>query len=170
MTDATKQADEIAALRRELDELKAKVSPPKSTFKEMTDAEHRDWVHQMQERRMSMAMPPSVIRDLTVLDDATVRGIVNDNRNAPTGPTGAIPRSHQPSNPDAGSGTGWVDPRPLGPPPGIRYVDAQIDAQDAKDRAVLVQQAASAEAARKFAEQSEKLNRLIEQTNKELKR
>jgi hypothetical protein len=32
-------------------------------------------------------------------------------------------------------GTGWQTPRPLASPPGINYVDALCDAQDAKDRA-----------------------------------
>ena len=34
---------------------------------------------------------------------------------------------------------GWVEPRPLESPPGLKYVDAQIDAQDAKDRAELIE-------------------------------
>jgi hypothetical protein len=36
-------------------------------------------------------------------------------------------------------GTGWRDEAPLGPPAGIKYVDAQVDAQDAKDRAELIE-------------------------------
>jgi hypothetical protein len=99
----TDQKEEIAALKKKVEELEAKVSPPKSTFVPMTDAEHRDWVYQMQERRMSMATPPSVIRDWAVLDDATVKGIIRDNRNAPTSPTGAIPRSQKPSDPGGGA-------------------------------------------------------------------
>jgi len=68
--------DRIAALEREVAELKGKVSPPKSTFVPMTDEQHRDWVYQMQERRMSMATPPSVIRDWNVLDNATCRDLI----------------------------------------------------------------------------------------------
>ena len=34
---------------------------------------------------------------------------------------------------------GWVERRPLESPPGLKYVDAQIDAQDAKDRAELIE-------------------------------
>jgi hypothetical protein len=69
--------DEIAALRKKVEELEAKVSPPKSDFKPMTDAEHRDWVHQMQERRMSYAMHPSVVRDLNVIPNDVVKDIVS---------------------------------------------------------------------------------------------
>jgi hypothetical protein len=50
-----KQTDEIAALRAEVEALKAKVDPPKSTFMPMSDAEWRDRMHQLSERRMSHA-------------------------------------------------------------------------------------------------------------------
>jgi len=76
MTKADKQAEEIAALRREVAELKAKVDPPKSDFKPMSDAEWRDQMHQMQERRMSYAMHPSVVRDLNVIPDDVCKDIV----------------------------------------------------------------------------------------------
>ena len=104
-----KKDDEVAALRREVEALKSALSgkedKPKKEFVPMTDEEHFDMVHQMNERRMAMAMPPSVVRDLAVLDDATVKGIVRDNRNAPTSPTVAIPRS-------PGSGGGETETRP----------------------------------------------------------
>jgi hypothetical protein len=32
-------------------------------------------------------------------------------------------------------GSGWVNPNPLTPPPGLNYVDQQVDAQDAIDKA-----------------------------------
>jgi hypothetical protein len=145
MTDAKKQAEEIADLKKEVEALKAKVSPPKSDFVPMSDAEHRDWVHQMQERRMSMATPPSVIRDWNVLDTATCQdlwrhGTVQSPSMA--GASGQVTRtSSNPGLPGSNT-TGWVDARPLGPPPGIRYVDQQLDAQDAKDRADRIAQEA----------------------------
>lgn len=134
----TDQKDELAALRKRVEELEAKAKPPeKSNFVPMTDAEHRDWVHQMQERRMSMATPPSVVRDFAVLDDATVKGIIRDNRNAPTGPTGAIPSSQNVSNVRGTGGSGWVEPRPLSNPPGVNWVDAQCIADEVRQRAEL---------------------------------
>jgi hypothetical protein len=36
-------------------------------------------------------------------------------------------------------GSGWIEERPLESPPGLKYVDAQLDAQDAKDRAELIE-------------------------------
>jgi len=58
--EPNKQADELAALKKKVEELEAKVDPPKSTFVPMSDEEWRDQMHQAAERRMSMAMPPSV--------------------------------------------------------------------------------------------------------------
>jgi hypothetical protein len=79
--------DELAALKKKVEELEAKVSPPKSTFVPESDEEHRDRMHQLAERRMSMATPPSVVRDWAVLDDNLVKGIALRDSRAPTGPT-----------------------------------------------------------------------------------
>src|SRR6516164_10969732 len=104
--------EELAALRREVEELKAKLSPPKSEFKEMSDAEWRDKMHQAAERRMSMATPPSVARYFA--DGVTPADCADINRaaRAPQGPSsqGATPSSQQLSNVrTGGGGTGWVD-------------------------------------------------------------
>jgi hypothetical protein len=134
----TTAKDELAALRREVEALKAaQPKPPPSA--EERERETREWIdkmHQMREGRMAMATPPSVVRDFAVLDDATVRGIIRDNRNAPTGPIGAIPSSKQGTGggPAPSRTPGWVDPAPLGPPPGIHWVDAQLIADDVKQR------------------------------------
>ena len=69
---------------------------------------------------MANAVPTDMIRD-----------IVHDNR-APTGPSaqGIIPSSQQMSNVRAGGSTtpGYVDPRPLGPQPGIDLIDRGVNA------------------------------------------
>ena len=49
---------------------------------------------------------------------------------APPGPSGA-------REPEVKRGSGWGDPAPLSQPPGIKYIDQQIDVQDAIDRAEL---------------------------------
>jgi hypothetical protein len=129
--------EELAALKREVEELKAKISPPKSDFKPMSVAEWQDQMHQMREGRMSFATPPSVVRDWAVLDDATVKGIIRDYRNAPTGPTGAIPSSRQVTGgggPPPSSTPGWSEPRPLTNPPGTNWVDAITIADDVRQR------------------------------------
>jgi hypothetical protein len=163
-TKADKQAQEIAALKREVAELKAKVDPPKSTFKPMSDAEWRDQMHQLAEKRASVI--PPWLREACAggVSDRDARAIAATAR-APTGRPGMIPDSQISVRPPAnvpGSGTGWAREIPLGPPPGLRYVDQQIDAQDAKDRADRTQQHAQMEAMRRFAEQTEIINKKIE--------
>jgi len=120
--------DELAALNkkveqqeRELAELKAKLDPPKSTFVPKTDAEWRDEMHQLAEKRMSLATPPSVVRDWAVIPEDIVKGIRED-RHAPTSATGMIPSSQTPSDarPAAGGGKGWLEPTRIDVPGGAR--------------------------------------------------
>jgi hypothetical protein len=85
--------------------------------------------------------------------DDIVRGIVADGR-APTGPTGMVRTSEQQTDlrPPAGGGTGWAREVPFRPSQHARYVDAQLDAQDAKDREALIMQEAQRQALFKAAE------------------
>jgi hypothetical protein len=132
--------DEIAALRREVDALKAAQQPkpqPSREEQERATAEWIDKMHQMREGRMSMATPPSVVRDFAVLDDRMVKEIALRDARAPTGRPGMIP---QPSSggggrPSSGDGSGWVEPRPLTNPPGTNWVDAIAIADDVRQRA-----------------------------------
>jgi hypothetical protein len=128
--------DEIAALKKKVEELEAKLSPPKSDFVPMSDAEWRDQMHQAAERRMLMATPPSVVRDFAVLDDRLVKEIALRDARAPTGRPGTIPDNQQPASPrpSAGDGSGWAREIPIGPPPGINWVDAQCIADDVRQR------------------------------------
>jgi hypothetical protein len=78
-----------------------------------------------------------------------------------------IPRSQQASSGGGpanvpGSGTGWAHETPIGPPPGINYVDAQLDAQDARDRADRVRQHAQLQAVEKATEQIETMKKQTE--------
>jgi hypothetical protein len=125
---------------KELAELKAKVDPPKSTFVPMSDAEWRDRMHQAAEKRMSLAMPPSVVQyfadGVTAADRADIARVAR----APTGPTSAVPSSQPaagPSAPQPLSTPGWSEPRPLTNPPGTNWVDAIAIADDARQRAEL---------------------------------
>jgi hypothetical protein len=127
--------EELAALKKEIEALKSALSgkedkpPPKSTFVPMSDAEHRDQMHQMRERRMSMAMPPSAVRyfadGVTAADCADLR----QQAHRPTGRSGMIP-DQQPASqrPSAGDGTGWGHATPLGPPPGVAQADRLMNA------------------------------------------
>jgi hypothetical protein len=159
--------DELAALKKKVEELEAKVSPPKSDFVPMTDAEHQNWVHQMRERRMSAATPPEMVRDWAVIPEHIVRGIVND-RHAPTGRPGMIPEqpNRGSTSPAPSTTPGYVDPRPLSNPPGVNWADKLMDAQDARDRAELIEREAKLQAMEKLSEQGEKLQKLVEQNKK----
>ena len=137
--------EELAALKREVEEPKAKLSPPKPFVPEP---------YQRYDPTADMCMPPSALRAMVNAEPrGFMAGVVRDNR-APSTPTGTIPSGQQrtggggPAN-VPGSGMGWAHETPIGPPPGLRYVDAQLDAQDAKDRAELVKRAAELQAAEK---------------------
>jgi hypothetical protein len=131
--------DEIAALRAEVEALKAAQPKPQPSAEERERAT-REWIdqmHQMREGRMSMATPPSVVRDFAVLDDRLVKEITLRDARAPTSPSGTIPNAKQVSG---GSGLlpsptpGWSEPRPLTNPPGTNWVDAIAIADDVRQR------------------------------------
>jgi hypothetical protein len=154
--------EEIAKLKQQLADQKAKVealeraAKPPEPFKPAP--------YQQYDPTANMSMPPSVLAEMVrAVPDRMLRDIVHDNR-APTGRPGMIPE--QPSNVRgsnvSGSGTGWARETPLGPPPGVNYADRLMDAQDAKDRAERIQQHAQMETMRRFAEQTEILNKKIE--------
>jgi hypothetical protein len=77
------------------------------------------------QRAMYEAVPDSLMRD-----------IVNDHRRGVSPPSSLATTPGEPPRPPRG--TGWADPAPLGPPPGINYIDQMMDAQDARDRAALI--------------------------------
>jgi hypothetical protein len=136
----TDNKSELAALRREVAELKAAVAPkPEPDWKERerTDAEHRDRVHAMRERQANSWMPPNAVQAMVEAEPrGFMSGVVRDNRNAPTSPTGMIPSTQSSGGAvrGAGDGTGYVDPRPLRPPPGIEWVDAIAIADEVRKR------------------------------------
>jgi hypothetical protein len=135
--------EKIAALEREVAELKAAVAPkpePDWRERERADAEHQDRVHQMRERQANAWMPPSAVQDLVAGEPkGFMAGVVQDNRNAPTSPTGMIPTQREGSagGSAVSPGTGYVAPTPLGPQPGIGWVDAQMIADEVRQRAEL---------------------------------
>ena len=138
----TKNADdEIAALRREVAELKSAVKGAEPTDPRETARRIAEWeneMHQMREGRMRLATPPSVIRDFAVLDDRMVKEIALRDARAPTGPSsqGVIPSSQTVSgvHPGRSSTPGWVEPRPLSNPPGTNWVDAIAIADEVRQR------------------------------------
>jgi hypothetical protein len=172
MTDEAekKPSDELAALRAEVEALKQKVDPPKSTFVPLTDEEHRDKVHRMREAQANTWMPPNAVQEMVRAEPKNfMAGVVHDNR-APNTP-GMIPSSsRQPTSGRGsnvpGSGTGWQNPVPLSLPPGVAQADRLMDAQDQRDRAELVEREARFKAMETMAEQTEATKRRTEALQK----
>jgi hypothetical protein len=77
---------------------------------------------------------------LDAVPDKLMRDIVNDHRRGVSPPSSLASTPGAPPPPARLSG--WSEPAPLGPPPGINYVDALCDAQAAKERAALIVDAA----------------------------
>jgi hypothetical protein len=126
--------DEIAALRKRVEELEAKAKPPEP-FKP-----DPNW--QRYDPTAGMSMPRSALEAMIAAEPrGFMRGVVADSR-APTSP-GTIPRSGQPSNVREGnvpgSGTGWAHEVKLSNTPGVAQADRLMDEQDRRDRAELAQ-------------------------------
>jgi hypothetical protein len=141
--------EEIAKLKQELAELKAAVPKPQPTWEEM-ERSRREWeneMHQLREGRMAYAIHPATVRDMaggvTEADCADLRRASH----CPSGPSPMSPSSSPPVTARSGgggnvsgSGSGWAREIPLGPSPHQRYVDAQLDAADARDKAERIKQ------------------------------
>lgn len=135
--------EEIADLKRQLAEVKdamraAQPKPkPSREEEERATAEWRDKMHQAAERRANSWTPPSVHQyfadGVTAADCADLR----QQSHRPTGRPGMIPNSPQPTAGPAnvaGGGTGWQNPIPISPPPGVAQCDKLMDEQDRRDR------------------------------------
>jgi hypothetical protein len=146
--------DEIAELKKELAEQKAKVEALERANKPKEPFVREPW--QPIDYTAGMSMPRSVMEEMArAVPDHVMSGVVRDSH-APRSPTMHGPADQvtasSPRGGSAGDGTGWARSIPLGPPPGLRYVDAQIDAQDRKDRRELIEQKAREQALLKAAD------------------
>ena len=126
------QKEELAKLRALIEELEraAKPEPPPAPFVPKP--------FQRYDPTAGMSMPPSAVAAMVAAEPrGFMQGVVHDNR-APTGRPGMIPSSQSTGGGGSanvpGGGTGWQAPTPLGPPPGINWVDAQLIADDVKQR------------------------------------
>jgi hypothetical protein len=77
---------------------------------------------------------PYQVRATQAVGDKLVADIVADARRGIPQSASMIPPSREPAKP---KGTGWVEAAPL-KSPDTRWIDAQIDAQDQRDRAAAV--------------------------------
>jgi hypothetical protein len=87
---------------------------------------------------------PSTLNEMAKVASYNPMEDVGAARFTTGGPCGAIPDDHskQQAPRNVPSGTGWQHEVPLSNPPGTAICDRLMDAQDAKDRAALVAQAA----------------------------
>ena len=87
------------------------------------------------------AMEPGPFRreweGIVAIERATKVTLPPDNRGW-TGKPAPSSAPAPPAEPSSGRPSGWAKFDPLSSPPGIRYVDALCDAQDARDRAALI--------------------------------
>jgi len=153
MRKADKQAKEIAQLKSEVEALKAaQPKPPEPGSRPLTKEEQDAFAREMDGwRQQRESYVPPWLREACAggVRDSDVRGIVGAAR-APIGPTTMAPSSP----PDvgvrrggvAGGGTGWAREIPPGPSHHQRYVDAQLDAADARDKAERIKQEAQLKA------------------------
>jgi hypothetical protein len=148
--------EKIADLERQVAALKSVVpaTADERAAMERAVAEGRDRAHQLREARMAHAAP-FTREDLSAFEAAcptsAVRDIVAKGTIKPPsadGTSGTVSAVHRsPGLP--GTQNGWVEPRPIGPPPGVAAADRLMDAQDAKDRVDLIAQEARRAAVRK---------------------
>jgi hypothetical protein len=117
--------------------------------------------------------PNAWIGDMrSVVDTKLMQDIVNDNRSRPssggsmlptvkvvgagTVKTGDVGPSHRPYQEPAQEAdrSGWRDAAPLGQPPGIRHIDAMLDAEDRQWRAERIKELAGASVAQRALAQA----------------
>jgi hypothetical protein len=144
------EKDENADLRKRVAELEAKLAPPKT--REQREAEDRKWMsemHAMREARMNHASPPLSAEQRKAMNDACGPGDIRDivQHGTIPGPIGQAPATSQVSGVHGpsgipGSGTGWINSRPLSNPPGTEQADRLMDEQDRRDKAELAQRLA----------------------------
>ena len=102
-----------------------------------------EWTWQKPDYTANARMPDSVLREmLAAVPESVMRELRSDARKpnpitqASSSPlTTSSSTQPQPTQ----RGTGWRDEIPLGPPPGIEHCDRMLDAQEAKDRAELIE-------------------------------
>jgi hypothetical protein len=121
----------IAALEAELSALKAEVKPAaepplkRGTWPKYDPTE-------------GFRLPPSAAKAMAaVVPDIKDRSKLPDTRRASYPEPGGFGPPKTGSEPVKPRGSGWVEPAKLDNPPGLKYVDQQLDVADAIDKAEL---------------------------------
>jgi hypothetical protein len=144
------KSDEIAELRAELAKVKARIAP-----EPIDPAEAARWQDQMHRLREAQASRMSSFsrEDIAAFEAACPPSVASDivRRGAIPGPSAAGAGGTISSVPAGPGQNGWINPRPIGPPPGVAQADRLMDAADRRDREELVMAEARRKAALKLA-------------------
>jgi hypothetical protein len=136
----SKQMSELEKLKAQNVELADRIAKLEAAAKppELFKSDYRGPI----DYTAGMSMPKSAMLDLIKnVPDALMKDLRADARKpspaaASTSPISSTPAAQSQSQ---RRGSGWRDEVPLGPPPGIEHCDRLVDAQDAKDRAELIE-------------------------------
>jgi hypothetical protein len=131
MSNVDDLAKRIASLEAELAQLKAEVKPMEDVPKPTKPWPRYDPTEQMR-------MPPNAVKAMTaVVPEMRDRSKLPDTRRASYPEPGGFGPPKTGSEPVKPRGSGWVEPRPLEPPSGVKICDQMMDVQDAIDKAEL---------------------------------
>jgi hypothetical protein len=136
------------ASNAELEELRAEIERQKVLLKKLSDQinppPRPEWKHQPPDYTAGMSMGRSAMEAMAAVDTS---GLQEDLR--------AFQQKQRstssPAEPQRPRGSGWVEPHPLEPPPGIEHCDRLVDAQDRIDRTELAMRLAKTETLQKAA-------------------
>src|SRR6516165_6296736 len=73
---------------------------------------------------------------MEAVPDRLMAEIVNDSRRGVTPPSSLASSDQKPA--ERGRGSGFSEPAPLRPPPGVEICDRLMDVQDLRDKAALI--------------------------------
>jgi hypothetical protein len=124
------QEKNVEALRAELEIEKAKL---KALQDQLNPPPKQPSTHPRFDPTEGMSMPASAMKAMIdAVPESVMRGLRADalKRNPVTGGAAPAPQAQQ-------RGSGWIEERPLEPPPGIALADRLMDHQDKIDRAEL---------------------------------
>lgn len=113
---------ELDDLKKQVAELKDRIDPPPK----------QPSTHPRFDLTEGMSMPRSAMLEMMkAVPDALMRDLRADARkpNPITGGPNSQPQPRQRPTPN------WINERPLESPPGIKHIDAMMDAQDERDKA-----------------------------------
>jgi hypothetical protein len=134
----TTKDDELAALKKEVNELKASIKkpPPDMATMEKEFREYQNQLHQMREAQMSRASAFTAADYRAFEAACSTKDLQDIVRHSAVQSPSSINAPNQKADPAPKvepNKSGWVEPRPLGPQPGINHVDRLMDEQDRRE-------------------------------------